>query len=213
MGDLLDKIGDSTESRVIRKLPRLFGDVRVIDEAKALYDDESANEALDYLRDVYNNKAFKDNSDISPNFTEQGEYFLYENIVDNRNIPFGNIDFHINEKMDNFICANQKVKIPKDSYQKIYIMGCAEWGSGSGLIKVCDSEKKDEMLLLEFQDWFFCKMKNSSTWRGKANDCENQTVDRGLFCLDFEVDSSKEISELIFPDIPNVHIFGIKLIK
>lgn len=54
LGDLLDKIGDSTEARVIRKLPRLFGDVRVIDEAKALYDDESANEALDYLRDVYN---------------------------------------------------------------------------------------------------------------------------------------------------------------
>ncbi|MBO6165305.1 MAG: hypothetical protein J6O17_02910 [Eubacterium sp.] len=198
-------------------IDNVFGECRIenkIIKSSGKMDEDNYQAVIDVdLRDVYNNKAFKDNSDISPNFTEQGEYFLYENIVDNRNIPFGNIDFHINEKMDNFICANQKVKIPKDSYQKIYIMGCAEWGSGSGLIKVCDSEKKDEMLLLEFQDWFFCKMKNSSTWRGKANDCENQTVDRGLFCLDFEVDSSKEISELIFPDIPNVHIFGIKLIK
>lgn len=198
-------------------IDNVFGECRIenkIIKASGKMDEDNYQTVIDVdLRDIYNNKAFKDNSEISPNFTEQGEYFLYENIVENRDIPFGKIDFHINEKMDNFICANQKVKIPKDSYQKIYIMGCAEWGSGSGLIKVCDTEKKDEMLLLEFQDWFFCKMKNSSTWRGKANDCENQTVDRGLFCLDYEVDSSKEISELVFPEIPNVHIFGIKLLK
>lgn len=200
-----------------KAIDNVFGECRIenkIIKSSGNMDDDNFRTVIDVdLKGVYNNKAFQDNSEIKPNFTEQGEYFLYENIVDNRNIPFGKINFHINEEMDNFVCANQKVKIPKDTYQKIYIMGCAEWGSGSGLIRVCDAENKDEMLLLEFQDWFFCKMKNSSTWRGKANDCENQTVDRGLFCLDFEVDSSKEISELIFPEIPNVHIFGIKLMK
>lgn len=54
LGDLLDKIGDTRESRAIRRLPRLFGDASVIDEAKALYDDKEANDALDYLRSVYN---------------------------------------------------------------------------------------------------------------------------------------------------------------
>lgn len=198
-------------------IDNVFGECRIenkIIKSSGKMDEDNFQTVIDVdLRDVYNNKAFKDNGELSPNFTEQGEYFLYENIIDNRDIPFGKVDFHINEEMDNFICASQKVKIPKDAYQKIYIMGCAEWGSGSGLIKVCDTEKKDEMLLLEFQDWFFCKMKNSSTWRGKANDCENQTVDRGLFCLDFEIDSTNEISELVFPEIPNVHIFGIKLLK
>lgn len=54
LSDLLDKIGDTTESKVIRKLPRLFGDIDVIDQAKTLYDDKDANDALDYLLGVYN---------------------------------------------------------------------------------------------------------------------------------------------------------------
>ena len=53
LNDLLDKIGDSTQTRVIRKLPRLFGGADVIDEAKRLYDDKTAIEALDYLKQVY----------------------------------------------------------------------------------------------------------------------------------------------------------------
>lgn len=53
LGDLLDKTGPSVESDVIRRLPRLFGDVGVIDEAKALYSDSASDEALDYLRAVY----------------------------------------------------------------------------------------------------------------------------------------------------------------
>ncbi len=53
LGDLLDKIGDSTEARVIKRLPRLFGGVDVIDSAKQLYNDKNANDALDYLRTVY----------------------------------------------------------------------------------------------------------------------------------------------------------------
>lgn len=53
LNDLLDKIGDSTQTNIIRKLPRLFGGVDVIDEAKRLYDDTAANKALDYLKDVY----------------------------------------------------------------------------------------------------------------------------------------------------------------
>lgn len=53
LNDLLDKIGESTQANVIRKLPRLFGGADVIDEAKHLYNDKEAVEALDYLREVY----------------------------------------------------------------------------------------------------------------------------------------------------------------
>lgn len=53
LGDLLDKLGNTKETRVIKKLPRLFGDASVIDEAKQIYNDPKALEALDYLRDVY----------------------------------------------------------------------------------------------------------------------------------------------------------------
>lgn len=53
LGDLLDTFEDSREVRLIKKLPRLFGDARVIEEAKRLYNDEKANQALDYLKAVY----------------------------------------------------------------------------------------------------------------------------------------------------------------
>lgn len=54
LGDLLDKIGDTAETRVIRRLPRLFGDASVIDEAKKLYSDSAFQQALFYLQTVYN---------------------------------------------------------------------------------------------------------------------------------------------------------------
>lgn len=53
LGDLLDKLGNTKETRVIKALPRLFGDASVIDKAKALYDEADALEALEYLKKVY----------------------------------------------------------------------------------------------------------------------------------------------------------------
>lgn len=53
LGDLLNKIGDNRETRLIKRLPSLFGDVDVIDEAKKMYGDPAALEALDYLKAVY----------------------------------------------------------------------------------------------------------------------------------------------------------------
>lgn len=54
LGDLLDKIGDNRETRLIKKLPGLFGDSSVIDDAKKLYNEPQAIAALDYLKTVYN---------------------------------------------------------------------------------------------------------------------------------------------------------------
>ena len=53
LGDLLNEIGNSRETEVIKRLPRLFGDVSVIDEAARLYSDEEALKALEYLKTVY----------------------------------------------------------------------------------------------------------------------------------------------------------------
>ncbi len=53
LGDLLDSLGDSAETRIIRRLPRLFGGAEVIDEAKKLYTDTAASAALDYLKSLY----------------------------------------------------------------------------------------------------------------------------------------------------------------
>jgi ATP phosphoribosyltransferase regulatory subunit len=78
LGDLLDKIGDSTEAKVIKKLPRLFGDVSVINEAKELYNDADANKALDYLKEVYEklcDLGFKDNILIDLGLVNRSNYY------------------------------------------------------------------------------------------------------------------------------------------
>ncbi len=53
LGDMLDRLGDNEQTRIIRKLPRLFGDASVIDEAEKIYDDSDASKALSYLKKVY----------------------------------------------------------------------------------------------------------------------------------------------------------------
>lgn len=53
LGDMLDRLGDSRETRLIKQLPRLFGGAEVIKKAKSLYGDSEAVKALDYLNKVY----------------------------------------------------------------------------------------------------------------------------------------------------------------
>lgn len=78
LGDMLDKVGASRETEIIKKLPRLFGDVSVINEAKALYSDKSANDALDYLKDIYEklcSLGFKDNILIDLSLVNRSNYY------------------------------------------------------------------------------------------------------------------------------------------
>lgn len=53
LNDMLDNIGDAPETRAIRRLPRLFGGVEVLDEAQKLIQGEEASNALNYLRELY----------------------------------------------------------------------------------------------------------------------------------------------------------------
>ncbi|MGN0534091.1 MAG: ATP phosphoribosyltransferase regulatory subunit [Eubacterium sp.] len=78
LGDLLDSLGNSVEASVIRKLPRLFGGVGVIDEAKRLYSDKQANDALDYLKTVYERLCqlgFGDNILIDLGLVNRSNYY------------------------------------------------------------------------------------------------------------------------------------------
>lgn len=78
LNDMLDKIGSTRETEIIKKLPRLFGDVRVIDEAKQLYSDSKANDALDYLREIYEklcSLGFADNVLIDLSLVNRSNYY------------------------------------------------------------------------------------------------------------------------------------------
>lgn len=54
LGDMLDALGNTAETEVLHKLPRLFGGTEVLDEAKTLYQSENSDKALDYLKTLLN---------------------------------------------------------------------------------------------------------------------------------------------------------------
>lgn len=53
LSDLLHRLGDSRETEVLHRLPRLFGGIDVLEEAKKLYRSSESDGALDYIRTVY----------------------------------------------------------------------------------------------------------------------------------------------------------------
>lgn len=54
LNDLLDDIGDTKVVNALKQLPRLFGEVDVLDRAAALYTDDKISDILDNLREVFN---------------------------------------------------------------------------------------------------------------------------------------------------------------
>ena len=78
LGDFLDKLGDSREARVIKMLPRLFGGAEVIEQAKKLYADKDAVEALGYLKKVYDalcDEGFGDSIMIDLGLVNRSDYY------------------------------------------------------------------------------------------------------------------------------------------
>ena len=71
------------------------------------------------------------------------------------------------------------IDISPGFYKKIYVLGCAEWGSGCGKVLV-GSEHYVNTLWLEMQDWFYCKMDRINEWSGKAIDYEQNEVESNI---------------------------------
>lgn len=53
LNDVLETVGNTRETAVLHKLPRLFGGIEVLDEARKLYSNDNANIALDYVKELY----------------------------------------------------------------------------------------------------------------------------------------------------------------
>lgn len=79
INDLLDKIGDTKETKAIRFLPRLFGGEEIIDKAYGLYDgNEQADEALSYLRSLFarlKKLGLKDKINIDLGLVHRSNYY------------------------------------------------------------------------------------------------------------------------------------------
>lgn len=55
LNDTLDALGDNKVIKSLKKLPRLFGDIELIDKASAMFDNKKINMYLSDLKDIYEN--------------------------------------------------------------------------------------------------------------------------------------------------------------
>lgn len=190
--------GDRSNIVAIRKPLDHINDVTGLDEV-----------TLD-LSNLYNNKCFEEEGGIKPDLTGQGEHFKASNLGEDRTLNVGGRSFVIGKGKDNFVCSGQSVSVPKDKYKALALLGCAEWGGGSGKAFI-GNDMTSDILYVDLSDWFYCKMNNA--WKGAAIDYEGNEVDRGLFCVNYELNPELETDRIVFPKISNAHIFAIKLYK
>lgn len=63
LNDLLDEFGDSAAAAALKKLPRLFGEAEVLDEAEKLFSNDETHNVLSQLRSIYNEISYLGYSD------------------------------------------------------------------------------------------------------------------------------------------------------
>lgn len=166
------------------------------------------------IRSLYNNKAFESDSAIKADFTGHNEYFIKESEEGIKQIYYKDLCFDINEDYDNVTCENQEIEVNSDfSYNQILILGSSEWGEGYGYMDVFYADESKERLLINFSDWFYAKLDDSSiALRGKIIDSFGNEAQRAIFCMRFTLENDKKITKLQLPNVKNIHIFGIKML-
>ena len=210
--DSLKNVADEEQKLVKNALGNAEITDRIVRWANKLAEDEGYSYYDVDISSILDNKAFLEtDSEICADLTGNSEYFIEGKSDDNRTIPIGKTQFRIHKGYDNFVCNKQIINVTPGKYKKMYILGCAEWGSACGKMQVGDDHYVNN-LWLEFSDWFFCKMNRENEWSGKAIDYEQNEVRRGLFCLDYELKQDETISWMKFPSVGNMHVFGIKLL-
>ena len=166
------------------------------------------------IRKYFNNKAFENESDIKADFTGHNEYFLSNQNENTEHIYYNDLCFDINRDYDNITCEGQEIEVNSEYiYNQILILGSSEWGEGYGYMEVVFSDDTEKRLLINFSDWFYSKLGDSSiAWCGKAIDSFGNEVDRAIFCMRFSFDNKQKITKLKLPNVKNIHIFGIKML-
>ena len=168
------------------------------------------------LKHLYNNKAFEEtgNDVIKADLTGYKEYFLEGELARERVIKVFDLAFLINNGLDNVSCKGQSVKVSEEGLQKIYLLGCAEWGEGSGNMEISYADGHVEYYYIVFKDWFFCDTDDMYVaWKGKAQNSLGKVEERALFCISIKLEHKGKIQKIKLPSCNNMHIFGMKMVR
>ena len=169
------------------------------------------------LKPYYNNQGFG-NTRSPGDFTGGGEFF----VIDETNsfhhvIMHENIEFHLCERpghgYDNVSCQNQVIPLDRRVYNGIWLLGCGEWGDGSGNIGLQFEDGDVEEILVKLTDW---------VWQPKFGESIVLTLpiyrkeklaftpDEGhIFAVYYSILREKCACRLLLPHSPNLHLFSI----
>ncbi|KAF6582674.1 C39 family peptidase [Paenibacillus sp. EKM211P] len=180
------------------------------------------NKPCDYvqinLQSYLNNKGFSYllSATVEADLTGAGEYLLMDKPMNN-NLFIDEIPLFFPEiaqsKYDNVSCTGQMILFPQNSYKKVILMWCSEWGDSAGYITINYSNGQsnrhgfslsDMSLQPQFNERIAlpvkCVLKESLN-----------TKDAYLFLTKFNLNSENEVSSIQLPNSPNVHVFAMSL--
>lgn len=162
-----------------------------------------------------NNTAFESNSKYA-DLTGHNEYYKKESFPYKSEILYSGIKFKIqkdDEGHDNIKCLQQKIPIQKNYYSSVLILGIAEWGDVFDYVNLVYSDGTKDKLLISFPDWYKTDSKDEGfAWKGKIFGALDENDYRGMYCLSFNINSSKQVDYLELPKKENMHIFSISLV-
>lgn len=177
------------------------------------------------LEKYKNNKAFLNMLDLkkdhfNADFSSVGNCFIWDEkndyILDDR--KFASIKKAISKgQNDNIACNGQRIVIQKNIYSEIVIIGAAEFGNSSDILKLIYKNQREYELEFRFTDYIYEPQFNETVvWRGKGictKDSRFEWMHESLYLYEQRyIIPNKELIGITLPINPSIHIFGITLI-
>lgn len=173
------------------------------------------------LAEHFNNKAFGSGKDVyTPNFTGYYDYFLIENIPEDRPWVVDGVTYMFpvicTDRPDNISCFGQNIALPRVRCCSIRFLACAECGNYYETLKV-KYEKGEEMINFSISDFVGKKLFEEKTvWSGRLGCTAEHQIkvvqnNAAIFEYSYALDNGQPIESITLPFCPNVHIFAISL--
>jgi amino acid adenylation domain-containing protein len=223
--DLLSIAEGNTDIQAMVIIPSSMPDIRPA---------EAENQEIIYLdlTKFLNNKAFGrviSNSYVA-DFSGTGHYLLAQGLPENDIWQFrdhgdnGQFQFKfpmIDGSFDNVYCLGQNLLIPEGNYSSILILGCSEYGSFREYLTVHCVSGKSYQVPVAFTDYWNEAPQFGETvaWTGKnvykkkVGEPYLNPRPHYLYAKKIYLNHQEPISKISLPELPNIHIFAISLVK
>ena len=170
------------------------------------------------LSKLYNNSGIViSGQNKNADMTGLGAYIEYEEAQLLAKVSKCNDKYNIlsiaQNALDNILCQEQEVNIPKGTYNRLNILGCSDYGSFSDYMTIC-YEDEEERVLLQFSSWInkqpLFNDKIYCTGKLQETNVRLHQSAGTLFTQSLDL-KDKRIVAIKLPNCPAMHIFSIYL--